>query len=63
LKSCATAIITAHNHPSGNLKPSTSDIFIFRRIQEVAKFHDINYLDNLIVTTSGRMSFSDEFIS
>jgi len=60
LKSCASAIITAHNHPSGKLKPSTADISIYRRIQEVAKFHDIKYLDNLIVTTSGKLSFSDE---
>jgi len=60
LKSCASAIITAHNHPSGKLKPSTSDISIYRRINEVAKFHDIKYLDNLIVTTCGKYSFSDE---
>lgn len=63
LKSCASAIITAHNHPSGKLKPSESDISIYRRIQEVAKFHDIKYLDNLIVTTSGKYSFSDENIN
>lgn len=62
LKSCASAIITAHNHPSGKLKPSEADISIYRRIQEVAKFHDIKYLDNLIVTTSGKFSFSDENI-
>ncbi len=63
LKSCASAIITAHNHPSGKLKPSTSDISIYRRIQEVAIFHDIKYLDNLIVTTSDKYSFSDECVS
>ncbi len=63
LKSCASAIITVHNHPSGKLKPSTSDISIYRRIKEVASFHDIKYLDNLIVTTSGKYSFSDECIA
>lgn len=62
LKSCASAIITAHNHPSGKLKPSASDISIYRRIQEIAKFHDIKYLDNLIVVTSGKLSFSDDCI-
>jgi len=60
LKSCASAIITAHNHPSGKLKPSQSDINIYKKIKEVAKFHDINYLDNLIITQEGKFSFSNE---
>lgn len=60
LKSCATGIITGHNHPSGKLKPSQSDINIYKKIQEIAKFHDISYLDNFIVTLKGKFSFSDE---
>ena len=60
LKSCATAIITFHNHPSGKLKPSNSDINIYKKIKEVAEFHDINYLDNLIITKNGKYSFADE---
>ena len=31
LKSCATAIITVHNHPSGKLKPSNGDISIYKK--------------------------------
>lgn len=62
LKSCATAIITAHNHPSGKLKPSESDKIIFRKIRESAKILDINYLDNLIITKEGKYSFMDENI-
>lgn len=60
LKSGATAIITAHNHPSGTLKPSDADINIYKKIKEIAKFHDINYLDNLIITCTGKYSFADE---
>ena len=60
LKSCATAMITVHNHPSGKLKPSNPDIDIYKKIKEVAKFHDINYLDNLIITQHGYYSFMDE---
>lgn len=60
LKSGATALITAHNHPSGKLKPSQADISIYNKIAEVAKFHDINYLDNLIITVGGKFSFKDE---
>ncbi len=60
LKSGATAIITAHNHPTQKLKPSQPDIDIFKKIKEVAKFHDISYLDNLIITEEGKFSFMDE---
>jgi len=60
LKSCATAIITVHNHPSGKLKPSNSDIDIYNKIKNAAKMFDINYLDNLIISTTGKFSFSDE---
>ncbi|MDP3358324.1 MAG: JAB domain-containing protein [Lutibacter sp.] len=60
LKSGATAIITAHNHPSGKLKPSQPDIDIFKKIKEISHFHDINYLDNLIITEEGKFSFMDE---
>lgn len=60
LKSGATAMITAHNHPSGTLKPSDADIAIHKKIKEIAKFHDLNYLDNLIITSTGKYSFADE---
>ena len=60
LKCGATSIITVHNHPSGKLKPSQADITIFKKITEVAKIHDINYLDNLIITSSGKYSFMDD---
>jgi len=60
LKSCATAIITVHNHPSGKLKPSESDKVIFRKIKEISNLLDINYLDNLIITQKGKYSFNDE---
>lgn len=60
LKSCATSIITVHNHPSGKLKPSNSDINIYTKIKNAAKMFDINYLDNLIISTTGKFSFSDE---
>lgn len=62
LKACATAIITVHNHPSGKLKPSESDIQIFRKITEASKLLEIHYLDNLIITKNGKFSFNDESI-
>lgn len=60
LKSAATAFICCHSHPSGVLKPSQADIKIHKKIKEVAKLHDINYLDSLIITKNGKYSFADE---
>jgi len=60
LKSAATGFITAHNHPSGNLKPSHQDKTLHEKIKKIANFHDINYLDNLIITANGKYSFQDE---
>lgn len=60
LKSCANAIITCHNHPSGKLIPSKSDKVISQKIKKVAMFLDINYLDNLLISKYGKFSFKDE---
>lgn len=60
----ANGIILAHNHPSGNLKPSNADISLTRKIVEAAQHFDIQVLDHLIVTEgNGRyLSFADEGI-
>jgi DNA repair protein RadC len=56
----ATKIILAHNHPSGNLKPSEADISITKKINESAKLMDITLLDHLIITQKSYFSFADE---
>lgn len=61
LKSNASSIIVAHNHPSGNLKPSSSDIQITKKIKEAAKLMDISLLDHLIITSDDNYySLADE---
>lgn len=60
LVSNARGIILAHNHPSGNLKPSEADIAVCRKIKEGAQLLDIKFLDNLIITTEGYYSFAEE---
>jgi DNA repair protein RadC len=62
LKSLATSIILAHNHPSGILMPSDADKNITRKIKEAGKLMDINLLDHLIITDEGFFSFADEGI-
>jgi len=60
LKSLATSVILAHNHPSGNLNPSQSDITLTKKVKEAGNIMDIQLLDHLIVTKDGYYSFMDE---
>jgi DNA repair protein RadC len=54
------AIIICHNHPSGNLKPSQSDIQLSRQVKDGCKILGLSLLDSLIVTREGYYSFADE---
>lgn len=56
----ATAIVIAHNHPSGNLKPSQEDLRITKQINEGGKILNIQLLDHLIITQNSYFSFADE---
>lgn len=38
-----------HNHPSGNLQPSESELAIIRKVKDSAKLMDIQLLDHLII--------------
>lgn len=55
-----TGIIVAHNHPSGNLKPSREDLDITQKIKEAGKILGIQLLDHLIITQNSYFSFSDD---
>lgn len=59
LKACANSIIIAHNHPSGTLKPSDSDIRLTKKIKKSCELLDISLLDHLIVTKEEFYSLSD----
>lgn len=56
----ATAMIVAHNHPSGSLKPSENDKRMTKKMKSAAETLDLHLLDHLIVTRSGYFSFSDQ---
>lgn len=60
LEKLASSIILIHNHPSGNLQPSSQDIQLTNKMKEAGKCMDIAVLDHLIVTDSGYFSFADE---
>ena len=59
LKCNASSIIIAHNHPSGNLKPSDADISLTNKIKRCSELLDISLLDHLIITKNGFYSFSE----
>lgn len=56
----SVSLILAHNHPSGNLKPSKLDIELTKQIKEAAKLMRINVLDHIILTSDKYYSFADE---
>lgn len=56
----ASSIIIAHNHPSNNLKPSTNDIELTKKIANAGKVLDISVLDHLIIGNDKYFSFADE---
>lgn len=57
----ASNIILAHNHPSGRLFPSDSDIRLTDKIRKAAEFLDMKVLDHLIISSEDRYySFADE---
>jgi len=56
----ASAIILAHNHPSGNLKPSQADIDLTNKMRDAGNILDILVLDHLIIGNGAYYSFKDE---
>ena len=56
------ALILAHNHPSGNLKPSRQDMEITKQVRDAALLMRIKVLDHIILTDTKYYSFADEGI-
>ena len=56
----ATSIILCHNHPSGNLKPSQSDIMLTKKVIKGASLLDVKILDHVIITETSFYSFADD---
>lgn len=55
----ATSIVLFHNHPSGNLNPSTQDDRITKQLKDAGKLMDILILDHLIVSDKSYFSYAD----
>lgn len=55
----SSALIFVHNHPSGNLNPSSADDSLTKQLQKAAELLDIRILDHIIITSQGYYSYND----
>ncbi len=53
----ASAVIVAHNHPSGGVEPSQSDINITAQLKAAGEIVGIELLDHIIFNRTGYFSF------
>ncbi|SRR6266498_2216827 len=60
LKANAISIALAHNHPSGDIKPSREDEALTEKIRNAGLFLDIKVIDHVIITSESYFSFADE---
>ncbi len=62
LELSSVGIIVCHNHPSGKLEPSQSDIALTHKIKQAGVTLDIKLLDHIIITEKAYFSFADKGI-
>ena len=55
----AAAVIVAHNHPSGEVTPSTADRQLTVQISQALALIDARLLDHIVVSVNGTFSFRD----
>jgi DNA repair protein RadC len=60
LDNLASSIIVCHNHPSGNMQPSDSDVKITGKLKKAAEMLEIKLLDHVIIADKSYFSFADE---
>ncbi|NHB58786.1 RadC family protein [Acinetobacter shaoyimingii] len=55
----ATAIVIAHNHPQGKVKPSPEDLQVTQDISQACALVEIKLIDHIIISTSDSYSFAE----
>ena len=63
LMDVACGVILVHNHPSGNVRPSSADIKETERLKKALDVLDISLMDHVIVSDGKYYSFADEKVS
>ena len=59
LKYNAAAVIFSHNHPSGHVEPSNSDIRITKALQSALDMVGVRVLDHIVVSATSSTSFAE----
>ncbi|MDD3943068.1 MAG: JAB domain-containing protein [Sphaerochaetaceae bacterium] len=60
LRERTTAVIVAHNHPSGILTPSLDDLMVTTRLVRAGELLGIQFLDHLIFSDESYRSMLEE---
>lgn len=60
IRDAAASIIVAHNHPSGDPKPSDEDFAVTRRLEEAGKIIGVDVLDHIVMARRGCKSIREE---
>ncbi len=55
----ATIIAVCHNHPSGNLRPSTADNDLTNQLQRACQLMRIHFMDHVILTDGNYFSYRE----
>ena len=58
VREAASAVVLAHNHPSGSPEPSQADIHLTKQLTELLRQIDIRVLDHIVVGTGSCVSFA-----
>jgi len=57
----SSGVIVAHNHPSGNLKPSREDLALTKRLSTALQYMEMKLVDHFIITPDDDyLSFANE---
>ncbi len=53
-------LIIIHNHPSGNVEPSSSDVELTMRLRYIGLLMEVPIIDHLVISPDGYFSFKDD---
>ncbi|MBK8978085.1 MAG: DNA repair protein RadC [Planctomycetes bacterium] len=60
LRAGAAALVVAHNHPSGDARPSDDDRLVTERLRQVGELCGVELLDHVVVGAQTYFSFADD---
>lgn len=59
----ASRVILVHNHPSGEVRPSSADIKRTKEVKECLELFDVSLVDHIILSENKYYSFTNERVT